>query len=106
MGMYSIHIYGVNISENFHDLPDEMRERFYDATWGQTHYDGGGYGQISFVGVEVPRGPKGIAVTDEVEAAARKAYEECPADVRAAVCRALGVEALPEPTFDVIEGWG
>ncbi len=109
MGAYSENFYGVSVSKVFRKLPDDVQDAFDKADaedWGATMYDGGGYGQISYIGVGVPRSPKGYVVTDEIEAKARKAYEKCPENVRKAVCEALRVEALPEPSFETEEGWG
>lgn len=112
MGTYSVSFYGVSISDAYGDLPEEIQEKISEQRgkkdgWAREFYDGNASPPVmAFIGVEVPRGTKGIVVTEEIEAAAVKAYANCPEDVRLAVCEALRVAELPEPRFVTEEGWG
>lgn len=110
MATYAAHFYGLDLT----DVRDDFSEVVADAmlegetaepAWCGSYYDGNG-SSITFIGVTVPIGAKGIVVTAEVEAAARTAYDACPPIVREAILAALDVAEFPEPTFHVRTGWG
>jgi len=126
MGHYSEHAYGIDVSHVFNDLSEEAQEGFDRGRWGATQYDGGGYGQITYLGVEVTATKRGIIVTPEIEGKTAKVYAIIPDAVRREICASLLAEGrdpegtrysdeamarlaqgiLPEPEFLVMSGWG
>jgi hypothetical protein len=126
MAHYTVHVFGIDLSHVFDDLPEELQEELSDGKWGRSMYDGGGYGQLTYIGAKVPFTKRGIIVTDEVEAEARRIYGAIPEEVRKAISAALldvgmdvegtrhseGLKArlaqglLPEPEFIELGGWG
>jgi hypothetical protein len=127
MGVYSIHFFGINLTEVYdkvdgeltkrlravddpevpEDFDDEFSDRILDnddRRIGKSLYDGGGYGQVTYVGVNVPKGLRGYAVTDEIEAEARKIIEELPVHLAEAIRAIFG--SIPGPEFHCVEAWG
>jgi hypothetical protein len=131
MGVYSIHFFGINLTEMYDKVDGELTKRLravddpevpedFDGEFsdrildvyldndnrriGKSLYDGAGYGQVTYVGVNVPKGPRGYAVTDEIEAESRKIIEELPVHLAEAIRAIFG--SIPEPEFHCVEAWG
>lgn len=121
MGAYSEHYYGISITEYYDEIERIMSEALRpsdaDKKWrfdlgnylskqnlGESGYDGGGYGQITFIGQPVRSGPRGYNVSDAMDAEVRATIANLPPELSAAIVAVLG--SIPEPSFEVEEGWG
>ncbi|NTF16839.1 hypothetical protein G6L37_00170 [Agrobacterium rubi] len=122
MGEYSTHFWGIDltttydrIEEAMPSLDPESESEPLDGIYGlgdyivhhgmgRSLYDGGGYGQITFIGKNVPSGPRGITVTDELVAEVAALIETIPEELKAAIILVHG--QIREPAFYTKEGWG
>ncbi len=110
------HYYGFSLTNKFDNIRRAMGEvtgtegRFdlqryiRDNEIGESHYDGGGWGQVTYVGRDVPMSERGIYVTDELEAEVRKLITDLPEDLKAALTKVFG--NIPEPRFNYEESYG
>lgn len=133
MGTYSVSFYGWDITERYSEISETFEQHLHDAgitegpgfyVWdgtprfsfgsylekldiGESMYDGGGYGQITFIGVKVRKGPNGIVVTDEIRAKVEAIRTRLPSELKDVLQKAanLSIE-VAAPTFETAEGWG
>jgi alkaline phosphatase len=56
-----------------------------------------GWGQVTFIGRDVPMTDRGILVTDEIEAEVKSLIANLPERLHAAIVEVMG--AIPEPKF-------
>lgn len=110
------HYYGFSLTEKFDAVRKAMAEvtgtpvRFDLARYvqnnkiGESHYDGGGWGQVTYIGRDVPMSERGIYVTDELEAEVRKLIADLPGDFKSALAKVFG--KVPEPKFNYEESYG
>lgn len=107
-------IFGMNISRDYDSLwslfeqtapnsmlaDDDLAEFIMVNNLGSSLYDGGGWGQATYIGVEVPKTPDGIIVTQEVRDKVKKIYDDIPERLRNVLLEHYGT--LPEPRFHVL----
>jgi hypothetical protein len=124
MGAYSFNFYGINLTEHFGKIRKSIQETlkatdpgsplikndYFDLGGyiaeigaGESMYDGGGYGQITYIGVPVYSSKRGIVVTDEIVAEAEAKIAALPELLADAIRKVLGT--IPEPEFITEEGW-
>lgn len=130
MGAYSLNFYGISISEHYSDIAEHIantlikagsESQFLDTTYpdepffelgeylnaekvGRSHYDGGGWGQIAYIGRSVPSSKRGVVVTDEIVVEVEGIIKTLP-DLLASAMKAV-MGDIPEPEFQTEEGWG
>lgn len=107
-------IFGIDITRNYDKLwdlfeqtatnsmlaDDDLAEYIMKNNLGSSLYDGGGWGQATYIGVSVPKTADGIVVTQEVRDAAQKVYDAIPERLRNVLLDYYGT--LPEPRFHVL----
>lgn len=130
MGAYSLNFYGISLSEHYDKIAEhiaktlvetDLRSEFLCGSWnsephfqldsyleelklGESSYDGGGYGQITYIGRYVPSSKRGVVVTDEIVADVEAKIAGLPDLLADAIRKVLG--EIPEPEFITEEGWG
>lgn len=102
------HYYGFSLTEDYSRLQRDFKEALGEDTdladcveenrLGHSHYDGGGYGQVTYIGVDVPMTADGIVVTTEIKAEAAAIMARLPDEFREVLIEFYG--GLPEPRFD------
>lgn len=125
MGAYSVQFWGIDLTEACEDIEETMpsisRNGYEDAAaserdfgelseyirhhkLGESHYDGGGFGQITYIGKTIEPSARGITVTDEDVAEVEGIIERIPEELKSAIIKVCG--RLPEAKFHSVEGWG
>lgn len=122
MGAYSTHFWGIDLTSKY-DVVEEAMPSIDPETelfgpdviaslgdyiehhkLGRSMYDGGGYGQITYIGSGIGNGPRGITVTDEHIEKVAAIIAIIPDELKAALIEVYG--RIPEPKFHIAEGWG
>jgi hypothetical protein len=130
MGAYSLNFYGISISKHYSKIARHVADtlvktgadsEYLDATYpeetffelgeyleaekvGGSHYDGGGWGQIAYIGQEIRSGKRGIVVSDDTVAEVEGIVQNLPELLANAMKAVMG--DIPEPEFQTEEGWG
>ena len=84
--------------------PDVFRSFLETGHIGATLYDGGGYGQIAYIGVRPQRGKRGVTVSDEAADKVDAIILNLPEHLRKTIADVYG--KMPEAEFHTVEGWG
>lgn len=104
------HYYGFSLTEKFGRMQKAMQqivsgdERFDLQQYmeahqlGHSHYDGGGWGQVTYVGVDVPMTEQGIVVTDDIRDEVGSIIGCFPDEFRKALIEVFG--EVPRVRFD------
>ncbi|NTF16838.1 hypothetical protein G6L37_00165 [Agrobacterium rubi] len=103
------HYFGISLTEDFDRIQDALAESlgvedvslqdFLEKNeLGHSHYDGGGYGQVTYIGVDVPMTEQGIVVTDEIRAEVARIIAGFPDEFLNALIGVYG--NVPEAAFD------
>ncbi len=120
MGAYTTQFWGISLTEKYGKIEDAMPsldpesyegegDDVYDLgsyiehhELGESMYDGGGWGQITFLGLEIEPGPRGIVVTDEHVEKVAAIIARIPDELKQALTKVYGI--IPEPAFHTEEG--
>lgn len=101
--------YGFSLTEKFREIEDaisgiledesfDLRDFIWEHKIGQTHYDGGGWGQVTYFGVDIPQTDRGFVVTDEIIAEVKAMVANLDPNFRKALIEVFG--EVPETAFD------
>ncbi len=100
--------YGFSVTENYDQVEEalteilgsetSLRRYIWDNDAGHSHYDGGGYGQVTYIGKDIPETDRGYVVTDEIIAKAKMMIANLPSEFRQALAEVYG--EVPEPKFE------
>jgi hypothetical protein len=122
MGAYTTQFWGISLTERYEKIEEamlsldpekatgdddeiaELSEYIRHHKLGRSLYDGGGWGQITFIGVSIKSSPRGVVVTDEHVAEVAQIIARIPDELKEALIKVYG--SIPEPAFHTEEGWG
>jgi hypothetical protein len=121
MGAYSTQFWGISLTEKYDKIEEampsldpekevddgeisELSDYVRHHQLGKSLYDGGGWGQITFIGETVQATARGAIVTDEQVERVAAIVARIPDELKAALVKVFGT--LPEPSFHTEEGWG
>jgi hypothetical protein len=126
MGVYTVQFWGIDLTEAYdkiekampslQDDDDTIMEHWDDSEiaelsdyirhhkLGESLYDGGGWGQITFIGKTIRPSKRGVSVTDDDVAEVEALIARIPDELKAALIAVHG--RIPEPEFHTQEGWG
>jgi hypothetical protein len=101
--------YGFSLTEDYDKIQEVLGEilddegfDLQDYVWennaGHSHYDGGGYGQVTCVGKDIPVTDRGYVVTDEIIAEVKSMIANLPSEFQKALKEVYG--EVPEPKFE------
>lgn len=99
--------YGFSLTEEYDEVEEALQEilgsetglksYIWDNNAGHSHYDGGGYGQVTYVGKDVEMTDRGYVLTDEIIAEVKTMIAALPSEFREALAEVYG--HVPEPAF-------
>ena len=132
MSAYSTHFYGIDISAKYSDISEALQAELSskgmkegdpgvsehrgklsvdlsnyleELKLGSSEYDGGGYGQITFIGIQAYSHRLGIGVTEQDAEKVDAMLKNLPPELDAAIRKAYAGQ-IPPAEFCVAEGWG
>lgn len=76
----------------------------YEHKIGESHYDGGGYGQVTFIGKKIRMTERGFVVTDEIIEEVKSMISDLKPDLQSALTKVFG--KVPEPRFKIEHSYG
>jgi hypothetical protein len=127
MGHFSVRFYGIDLSEKFEDIQESLGEtlraagkakgpgffpddeEFYLGEYlqghrlGVEHYDGGGYGQITYIGFSLK---DDHGVDDAVRARFDDYLGRLPEELRAVLVEVFGSDFATKAKAQTESGWG
>jgi hypothetical protein len=101
--------YGFSLTEDYRKIQKELKsilgiegyfslqEYILENDAGQTYYDGGGLGQVTYVGKDIPVTDRGYVVTDALIEESETLIANLPSEFRQALAAFYG--EVPAPTF-------
>lgn len=101
--------YGFSLTEDYTEVQEAMADvsgksdfdlgsYVSEQNIGQSHYDGGGYGQVTFIGREIEMTERGFVVTDKIIEEVKAMIATLDPDLTKALTKVFG--EVPQPRFD------
>lgn len=99
--------YGFSLTEEYNEVEEALQEilesetrldhYIWDNNVGHSHYDGGGWGQVTYVGKDIELTDRGYVLTDEIIAEVKSTIAALPSEFLQALAEVYG--EVPEPAF-------
>jgi hypothetical protein len=97
--------YGFSLTEDYDKIQEVLGEilddegfNLQDYVWeneiGESHYNGGGYGQVTCVGKDIPETDRGYVVTDEIIAEVKSMIANLPSEFQKALKEVVGSQSF------------